>query len=122
MRLITFTFKTEYMLTRIMKMNKEDAIEWCKSKHRAMNQKYDGYLPYEFHLNLTGTMGKRWIHLIPVEDRDLVEVALYAHDLIEDTDQTYNDVRDVLGEEVAEIAYALTKEKGRNRKQRASGS
>ena len=38
------------------------------------------------------------------------------HDVIEDARQIYNDVRQQLGETVAELAYSLTNEKGRNRK------
>ena len=33
---------------------------------------------------------------------------------------TYNDVKEVLGVEIAEVTYALTNEKGKSRKQRAN--
>ena len=33
---------------------------------------------------------------------------------------TYNDIREALGGPIAEITYALTNEKGRNRKERAN--
>lgn len=102
-----------------MLKSKDTAIEWCKNMHRQTNHFYDNYIPYEFHLNMTWAMGKRWIQLIPEEDHDLVEIACYAHDIIEDTRQTYNDVKDALGRRVANISYALAHEKGKNRIQRA---
>ena len=46
--------------------------------------------------------------------------AARTHDLIEDTRQTYNDVKKVCGDKVAEITFALTNEKGRTRKDRAN--
>ena len=42
------------------------------------------------------------------------------HDVIEDCRQTYNDVKTKTNEAVAELAYALTNEKGRTRKERAN--
>jgi (p)ppGpp synthase/HD superfamily hydrolase len=33
---------------------------------------------------------------------------------------SYNDVKDALGQEVADIVYAVTNEKGKNRKERAN--
>ena len=50
----------------------------------------------------------------------VVIAGCWVHDVIEDTRQTYNDVYQELGKEVAELAYALTNEKGRNRKERAN--
>jgi (p)ppGpp synthase/HD superfamily hydrolase len=47
-------------------------------------------------------------------------LACWGHDLIEDTRTSYNDVKDKLGQEVAEIIYAVTNEKGKNRKERAN--
>jgi (p)ppGpp synthase/HD superfamily hydrolase len=58
----------------------------------------------------------------PMQDqvtlRDACLLATWGHDLIEDTRVSYNDVKDQLGQEVAEIVYALTNEKGKNRKER----
>ena len=38
-------------------------------------------------------------------------LACWGHDLIEDTRVSYNDVKGQLGEEAADIIYALTNEK-----------
>jgi (p)ppGpp synthase/HD superfamily hydrolase len=46
--------------------------------------------------------------------------AAWGHDLIEDTRNSYNDVMQVLGQEAADIIYAVSNEKGKNRKERAN--
>ena len=45
-------------------------------------------------------------------------LATWGHDLIEDTRVSYNDVMNHLGQEAADIVYAVTNEKGKNRKER----
>lgn len=45
---------------------------------------------------------------------------LGGHDLIEDTRVSYNDVKDHLGQEAADIIYAVSNEKGKTRKERAN--
>lgn len=87
--------------------------------HISTNHFYDG-LPYEFHLNMVVETAKKFINIIHPDDRDFVLASCWAHDTIEDTRITYNDLKNELGEEVAEIVYALTNEKGRTRKERAN--
>jgi (p)ppGpp synthase/HD superfamily hydrolase len=58
-------------------------------------------------------------HLLDEELNDYCGKAVWAHDLIEDTRVSYNDVKNQLGEEVANIVYAVTNDKGKNRKERA---
>ena len=98
---------------------------------------YSEYLPYEFHL--------RMVHQAAVDFKDLLDntkdyftgedyrgpkqeqvtlrqacmVAAYGHDLIEDCRVSYNDVKQHLGQEAADIVYAVTNDKGKNRKERA---
>ena len=85
---------------------------------------YDDYLPYRFHLEMVASLADRFMHLIPNTEgpgnKYAVYVAAYAHDTIEDCRVTYNDVKEALGYEVAEIVYALSNEKGKNRKERAN--
>ncbi|MCC6288301.1 MAG: HD domain-containing protein [Chitinophagaceae bacterium] len=88
--------------------------------HEATNHKYDGK-PYEVHLQMVYDFACKYVHLLP--NNSAISEALAAcwvHDVIEDCRQTYNDVKDVLGEKVADIAYALTNEKGKTRKERAN--
>ena len=98
---------------------KEKAKQFAFKAHQDVNQKY-GDKPYSYHLQMVADAGEEFIHLIPENKRDIVISACYCHDLIEDARMTYNDVKQVLGEEVAEIVYALTNEKGRTRKERAN--
>lgn len=60
----------------------------------------------------------RFKHCTDIHIAVLIKAA-YGHDLIEDTRVTYNDVLKQTTIEVANIIYALTNEKGRNRKERA---
>jgi (p)ppGpp synthase/HD superfamily hydrolase len=61
-------------------------------------------------------------HRLPfqVTLRTACNTAIWGHDLIEDTRVSYNDVKDQLGQEAADIIYAVSNEKGKNRKERAN--
>jgi (p)ppGpp synthase/HD superfamily hydrolase len=65
-------------------------------------------------------VAKNFLYLIPTEKQEIVLAACWMHDVIEDCRQTYSDVKEVLNEEVAEIVYAVSNEKGKNRKERAN--
>ena len=96
-------------------------IEWVLSQHRDTNHMYDKYLPYEFHLRMVVEAAKKFQNLITYEkDLDSVILGAWGHDLIEDTRVSYNDVKQELGEMAADIIYACTNEKGKNRKERAN--
>jgi (p)ppGpp synthase/HD superfamily hydrolase len=97
-----------------------DATKWCIDCHAATNHMYDQYLPYEFHLRMVAHVADQWKQLIDWEFRQTVLLATWGHDLIEDTRMSYNDVKTILGEKAADIVYAVTNEKGKNRKERAN--
>ena len=98
---------------------------------------YDVYLPYEFHLRMVNNVYEDFKHLLddtkdyftgelyrgPQQDqvtlKDACRRASFGHDLIEDTRVSYNDVKNKLGQEAADIIYAVTNDKGKNRKERA---
>ena len=98
---------------------------------------YDVYLPYEFHLRMVNNVYEDFKHLLddtkdyftgelyrgPQQDqvtlKDACRRASFGHDLIEDTRVSYNDVKTELGQEAADIIYAVTNDKGKNRKERA---
>ena len=108
--------------------------------HQEVNQMYDDTLPYGFHLRLTAACVSRYGYEVARTEADvlILYAAAYLHDTIEDARMSYNDVRRFLGafndvdfpadvdarrsfeEQVPEIVYALTNEKGRNRAERAS--
>lgn len=97
----------------------EQARKYASQCHRDTNHLYDG-MPYTVHLASVSNVAERFKHLIPSDDWETVVAACWCHDLIEDTRQTYNDVKCATNEQVAEIVYALTNEKGKNRKERAN--
>jgi (p)ppGpp synthase/HD superfamily hydrolase len=117
---------------------KDEKVKWVLDQHRSTNHFYDKYLPYEFHLRMVVQAFKDFQHLLPEnmltreekvyhnsfepidETAHAIELACWGHDLIEDTRVSYNDVKDMLGENSADIIYACTNEKGKNRKERAN--
>jgi (p)ppGpp synthase/HD superfamily hydrolase len=115
------------------------AEQYAILKHAETNHMYDKYLPYEFHLRMVNKVGQDFKHLLDdtldyftnelackprvpacVTLQQACMDATWAHDLIEDCRVTYNDVKDELGQEVAEIVYAVTNEKGKTRSERAN--
>ena len=95
--------------------------------HRIVNHRYDD-MPYaDSHLSSTVEYAKKYAYILanvfPDNPREAIELAVLAcwpHDTIEDTRQTFNDVKQTCGIQIAEIVYALTNEKGRTRKERAN--
>jgi (p)ppGpp synthase/HD superfamily hydrolase len=104
----------------------EDKIQWCIDKHKETNHYYDTYLPYEFHLRMVSKVAEDFINLIPDSNngdaslRNDILLASYGHDLIEDTRVSFNDCKEKLGLVVANIIYAVSNEKGKNRAERAN--
>lgn len=47
-----------------------------------------------------------------------LRICAWLHDIIEDTEISYYQVKDTFGQEIADIVYAVTNEMGRNRKER----
>ena len=102
-------------------MTTDNQIKWCIDQHIKTNHWYDEYLPYEFHLRMVAQAANDFMHLIPdPKFREVLLLAAYGHDLIEDTRVSFNDVKEVLGLGAAEIIYAVSNEKGKNRKERAN--
>jgi (p)ppGpp synthase/HD superfamily hydrolase len=81
--------------------------------HHSVRQKY-GNKPYYFHLKQVYDIVKRYT------DDDTILIASLFHDSIEDARLTFNDVKKLTYEQVANIVYAVTNEKGRNREERAN--
>lgn len=111
--------------------------QWCIDQHKNTNHMYSEYLPYEFHLRMVHQVAMDFKYLLddtkdyftgqpyrgPSQDqvtlRQACMIASYGHDLIEDCRVSYNDVKQHLGQEAADIVYAVTNDKGKNRKERA---
>lgn len=88
--------------------------------HADTNHLYDDK-PYSYHLEMVFRVATYFQDLIPAYVKWDVLASCWVHDCIEDCRQTYNDVRRATNGRVAEIAYALTNEKGKTRKERANG-
>lgn len=97
----------------------EKAKGYAIDCHDMTAHQYDGK-SYDIHLKMVFDTAKKFIHLIPAEQHENVLAACWVHDVIEDCRQTYNDVKNATNIEVAELAYALTNEKGKTRKERAN--
>lgn len=98
-----------------------NARKYSIAIHRSTNHFYDGEIvPYGLHLEMVYVYAKKYLYLLPEELHLPVLCACWAHDLIEDTRTTYNQIKVVMGEQVAEMVYALTNEKGRNREERGN--
>ena len=97
-----------------------EIISFAINAHQNTNHLYDGK-PYAVHLSMVAMCALRHIDCLP--HKDVVDVVLkscWLHDTIEDCRLTYNDIKQVAGEEVANIVYAVTNEKGKTRKDRAN--
>jgi len=75
-------------------------------------------VPYEVHLNKASRVACRFIHLIPETVREEVLAAVWMHDLIEDCRVNYNEIKEITNEPIAEMVFAVTNSKGRNRAER----
>lgn len=96
-------------------------IAFAIEAHHNTNHLYDGK-PYSVHLAMVAQYAMKYLHIVSPQVQDKVLNACWLHDTIEDCRLTYNDIKNVAGKEVAELVYAVTNEKGRNRKERASES
>lgn len=120
------------------------AIGFAYKAHSETNHLYDGDLPYSYHLKAVDEVALRYRRLvgpgtldnplgdlaywgqIKPEDDDpwyifeRVRAACYLHDVIEDCRVTYNDVKKVTDTFVADIVYACTNLRGKNRAERAN--
>jgi len=97
----------------------EKAKRYAIDCHEMTLHRYDGK-PYATHLQMVFDTAGKFIYLVPEQHRENVLAACWVHDVIEDCRQTYNDVKKATNTEIAELAYALTNEKGKTRSERAN--
>lgn len=82
------------------------------------NQKYGYNLPYSFHLHCVYEIAQKFLYLIRRDVHNIVLISCFGHDSIEDARISYNDIKSMYGEQVAEIIYLCTENKGRTRNER----
>lgn len=97
----------------------EKVKDFAFNAHANVNHLY-GKKPYSYHLEMAVECIRPFLHHIPIEDQTDVICAMYLHDTIEDCRLTRNDIVKISNERIADIVYALTNEKGRNRAERAN--
>ncbi len=103
--------------------------ESAHALHAGVNQTYDKVHPYGFHLDIVADSVYKYGHLVCLDEADVLPMffGAYYHDSIEDARLTYNDttkialryMTDRQAYMAAEVVYALTNDKGRNRAERA---
>lgn len=91
------------------------------------NQKY-GNDPYERHLCDVVDVFNEFSQIIIDNDGNyyiiyaIMESAAWLHDVLEDTDISYEKIRDTFGSNVADLVNAVTDEPGKNRKERKANT
>jgi hypothetical protein len=94
------------------------AARYATEMHASVEQMY-GNFPYSKHLSDVATEIMLFKYLILKKDYPLVLAGAWCHDIIEDVHSvTYNDLKKVMGEEVADLAFACTESTGRDRAER----
>lgn len=89
----------------------ELAREFATSRHAG--KMYNGKYPYIKHLEAVDNVGMRF------GDMDDIDRCInWLHDIIEDTNTTYEELEDLFGHEVAEAVDSLSEPSGGNRKWR----
>lgn len=100
----------------MIEIAKKLAIE----SHNLTNCMYDNK-PYEVHLKMVVDIAHKFIDCLPTNtDFQSIIAACWLHDTIEDCRLTYNDIKVATNEDIAEMVYALTNEKGKSRSERAN--
>lgn len=98
----------------------EIAKQYAIKCHRETNHFRDG-IHYDIaHLEPVVKYAEKYSYLVELEERKNFIAAAWLHDTIEDTRQTYNDIKKVTNEKIANLVYAVTNEKGKSRKERAN--
>jgi len=85
--------------------------------HKRVNHWYDGRR-YDYHLEMAYQEALKYINLVPEEVKIYVLAAVLCHDVFEDCRESYNDIKRNVGEIVADIVYAVSNEKGKNREEK----
>jgi (p)ppGpp synthase/HD superfamily hydrolase len=103
-------------------MDRQDTRRYFTQLHDVeCNQKYDkdgACVPYSFHLMAVEDNWRRWRHLLHHHDVETAFKICWGHDCYEDARVTYNNIKDIFGERVAEGIFLCSEMRGRNRAER----
>ena len=96
------------------------AKDFAIKHHRRVNQLYDD-LPYYVHLLEVVEFANKFSYLLGDEDVVIAIIGAWLHDTVEDTGLTYNNIKEIFGERVANITVNVTTNiYGKNRDERAN--
>ncbi len=98
---------------------KDRAMLVAEKAHQ--NQTY-GIYPYMYHIREIADLVESITQKFEshIWNADVLIVTAILHDVLEDSDLSYNDIKKEFGENIAELVYCITDELGRNRKERKS--
>lgn len=94
------------------------AMLFALKTHHSVRQRYDDKYPYFYHLKMVMNFAIMFSVDLSKSERKIVILGSLFHDLIEDARLTYNDIVKLFGTEVADVVYACTELRGKNRKER----
>ena len=84
-----------------------EAFKYAQEKHKGQIRKYSGE-PYIIHLQAVYQLVRQ------VTDDKNTWAAAILHDVIEDTDATYEEVKEKFGEKISDIVQECTKDENKN--------
>ncbi len=96
---------------RKLRMKLQHAKLYASEAHKA--QTYSGDQPYTKHLYAVESVLRRF----GITDEDML-CAAWLHDVVEDTPTTVDEIRQLFGDNVSALVYAVTNEAGANRAER----
>ena len=96
------------------------AYNYFKTSHESTNHLYDGKPYFDMHILRALKWCDRFIYLIKEDQRENVRCGVLGHDSFEDCRLTYNDIKKNTNDDVADIIYGVSNEKGKTRSERAN--
>lgn len=99
------------MTSSAVSLAREFAVE-------AHGEQMYGVHPYVYHLDKVADVLKYFSQYNPKIAAIQMIQAAYLHDTLEDTATHYSELKEVFGEEVANLVYDVTDELGKNRRER----
>ena len=101
--------KVDLEVLRLKEMHK-DVIRFALTKHEYENNQRYGVLPYSYHLRKVRGVLKRF----GFGPKDSIfglklGTAAWLHDVIEDTDATFEEISELFGKDIANIVIGVTK-------------
>lgn len=117
--LIKYFFELKYLIVFDVK-NRElhKASYFAFKTHHSVRQRYNDKYPYYYHIKMVTGFITLFKTLLNENDYNVAFKAGCGHDLIEDCRLTYNDVKELYGVEVADVVFACTELRGKNRSER----